>query len=298
MATAPLTSLAAGRGPGAVGVLVEVAVVTLALGANQLARWLTLDDLDVAVTNAHSLLRLEEALHLDWEHAAQDAVEATAWLGTVASWFYVWGYLPVVAGALVVLFVRRPRGYAFLRNALLAGGIAGLPTYVLYPLAPPRLTDLGYTDTVQATLVQDAARPAGIANEIAAMPSFHVGYLVIVSVVLWRVCRSRWLRAWCVAHPLVMCWVVLTTGNHWVLDLPAGLAVAFVGLAVARWVERRAAGPGLSSGRARSAPRAPARARSRQGYARRGAARGPAGRGRRARAAPARAAAWCPTAAP
>ena len=30
------------------------------------------------------------------------------------------------------------------------------------------------------------------------------------------------------------------TGNHWVLDLPAGLALALVGLAVAGWVERRA----------------------------------------------------------
>jgi hypothetical protein len=40
-----------------------------------------------------------------------------------------------------------------------------------------------------------------------------------------------------------MCWAVLATGNHWVLDLPAGLALAAVGLAVAGWIEART-GPG------------------------------------------------------
>lgn len=231
-----MSSLLVRRAPGMPGVVVEVGIVLVALLANLLARWLTLDDLDEAVANAHSLVALQERLGLDWEHAAQDSVRAVPWLGTFASWFYVVGYLPVVALALVVLFARRPRDYAFLRNALLAGGIAGLPVYVLWPLAPPRLTELGYTDTVAATVVDAAARPIGVANEIAAMPSFHLGYLVVVSAVVWRVSRTWWVRLWCVLHPLVMCWVVLATGNHWVLDLPAGLLLAVVGLGVAGWM--------------------------------------------------------------
>ena len=235
-----MTPLLVRRAPGVVGVLIELGVVGVALLVNVLVRWLTLDDVDVALAHAHSLLALQERLHLDWEHATQDAVESVPWLGSVASWFYVWGYLPVVALALVVLFVRAPRDYARLRNALLAAGIVGLPVYVLYPLAPPRLTDLGYSDTVASSLVEDAARPVGIANEIAAMPSFHVGYLVIVCAVVWGLARSPWVRAWCVLHPLAMCWVVLATGNHWVLDLPAGMLLAAVGLAVAAWVEARA----------------------------------------------------------
>lgn len=237
-----MTSLLLRRAAGVRGIAVELGVVLTALVANLLVRRLTLDDLDLAVAHAHSLLAFQQRLGLDWEHAAQDSVEAQPWLGALASWFYVAGYLPVVALALVALFVRRPSDYAFLRNALLAGGIVGLPVYVLYPLAPPRLTTLGYTDTVSSTLVQGAARPAGVANEIAAMPSFHVGYLVVVSAVVWRLARSPLPRTWCVLHPLVMCWVVLATGNHWVLDLPAGLVLAVVGLAVAGWIDRRARG--------------------------------------------------------
>ena len=236
-----MTSLLVRRAPGPRGVAIELAVVGVALAANLLARWFTLDDLGAAVSHAHALLALEQRTGLDWEHAAQDGVEGTSWLGTAASWFYVWGYLPVIIVALVVLFVRRPYDYAFLRNALLAGGIVGLPVYVLWPLAPPRLTELGYTDTIDASLVDSLARPVGIANEIGAMPSFHVGYLVVVSAVVWRLSGSVLVRTWCVLHPLVMCWVVLATGNHWVLDLPAGLVLAVVGLAVAQQVEARAA---------------------------------------------------------
>jgi hypothetical protein len=237
-----MTSLLHRRAPGLAGVLVEVGVVGVALLANVLVRRVTLDDLDVATAHARSLLEVEERLGLGWEHAAQRALSDWPWLGTFASWFYVWGYLPVIAGALVLLFVRRPGDYAVLRNALLAGGIAGLPVYVLWPLAPPRLTDLGYADTVAATVVDAAARPVGVANEIGAMPSFHVGYLVVVSVIVWRFSASRAVRAWCVLHPLLMCWVVLATGNHWVLDLPAGLLLAVVGLTVAWRIESRAAG--------------------------------------------------------
>ncbi len=241
MATSSLSgrsSLLLTRGPGLVGLLVEVGIVAVALVANLAVRWLTLDDLALAVSHAHDLLALEEAWGLDWEHAAQDAVRAVPWLGTFGAWFYVWGYLPVVALALVVLYLRHPPAYARLRNALLAGGLVGLAVYLLYPLAPPRLTDLGYADPIASSLVEPSARPVGIANEIAAMPSFHVGYLVVVSVVVLGVTDSVLVRAWCVLHPLLMAWVVVATGNHWVLDLPAGVAVAVLGLWVADRIAR------------------------------------------------------------
>ena len=131
-----------------------------------------------------------------------------------------------------------PTGYARLRNALLAGGVVGLAVYLLYPLAPPRLTDLGYADPIASSVVEPSARPVGIANEIAAMPSFHVGYIVVVAVVVFRPDRlgagARLVRA----PPAPDGWVVVATGNHWVLDLPAGVAIAVLGLWVADRIAR------------------------------------------------------------
>ena len=85
------------------------------------------------------------------------------------------------------------------RNAVPLGR-AGRPGRLsVYPLAPPWLTDLGYADPIASSLVEPSARPVGSADEIAAMPSFHVGYLVEVAVAVFGVIDSvtpapRWLR--------------------------------------------------------------------------------------------------------
>lgn len=226
----PPSSLLRSRGRGPRGVLVELALVGIALACNLLVRWYTLDDVDLATANARDLLALQETLGVDWERGVQDATLGVPWLSSFSSWFYVWGYLPVVVAGLVGLYVRRPVAYATLRNALLVSGAVGLPVYALYPVAPPRLTDPGYVDTVASSAVEAAARPVGVANEIAAVPSFHVAWLLVVAVVVFRVTRSVLVRTACVVHPVVMCFVVVATGNHWVLDLPAGAAITVVGL--------------------------------------------------------------------
>ena len=216
------------------GVPLELGFVLVAFVCNALVRWYTLDDESQAVANAHDLLALEEALGLDWEHTFQDATLAVPWLDHVTQWFYVWGYFPVLASVLVGLYVLRPAAYRLLRNALLASGAIGLLGYAFYPTAPPRLTQLGYVDTVASGALDVAARPVGVANEWGAIPSFHVGWLALAGYVVFRVTRSAVLRVLCVLVPVLMSYAILATGNHWVLDIPAGLAVALAGLLVAR----------------------------------------------------------------
>ena len=244
----PASSLLRSRGRGLGGVLVELALAVLALACNLVVRWYTLDDVDLATANARDLLALQETLGVDWERAVQDATLGVPWLGSFSSWFYVWGYLPVVVAGLVGLYVWRPVAYATLRNALLVSGAVGLPVYALYPVAPPRLTGPGYVDTVASSTVEAAARPVGVANEIAAVPSFHVAWLLVVAVVVFRVTRSVLVRIACVVHPAVMCFAVVVTGNHWVLDLPAGAAIAVVGLYGASRLARTRTSPAPAVG--------------------------------------------------
>lgn len=232
------------RGHGPTGLVVELGFVVVALVANLVVRWSTVDETDAAVAHARDVLDVQQTLGLDWERSVQDFALGAGGLGDLASGFYLWGYLPVVASALVGLYVARPAAYAYLRNALLAAGAVGLLCYAFYPTAPPRLAGLGYVDTVAASDDLDAAaRPVGLANELAAMPSFHIAWLVVVAVVVYRSTRSRLLRVACVVEPVLMSYAVVATGNHWVLDVPAGVALAVVGLWVAdrlarerRWV--------------------------------------------------------------
>lgn len=221
------------RGRGVRGLLVELGLVAVALALNLLVRWYTLDELGTALDHAHDVLGLERRLGLDWEHGVQDATLAVSGLSALADWFYVWGYFPVVVAGLVWLYATRPTTYAVLRNALLSSGAIGLLFYAFYPCAPPRLTDLGYTDTVASGALDGAARPLGVANELAAIPSFHIAWLVVLAVVVCRTTDSRLLRVLCVVHPVVMSYVIVATANHWVLDIPAGVALGLVGLFVA-----------------------------------------------------------------
>jgi hypothetical protein len=215
-------------------VLVQLGLVATALVVDVLVRWSTLDDVGKAVANARDVLALERSLGLDVERDVQRAVATLPAVDWFLTQLYVWGYLPVVLGALVWAYLTAAReDYLRLRDALLASGAVGMVVYATYPVAPPRMVP-GFVDTVTRSSLDAFAHPAGIANEIAAMPSFHVAWLVVIAAVTAPRLRSRTWRVACWAYPALMALAVVSTGNHWVLDVPAGVAVAVVGLVVAR----------------------------------------------------------------
>lgn len=236
--TSRVTATRAGPRSGVAGVALELGFVAAALLAYLLVRW-WVDGRDAeAVRNAERVLAWQEDLGLAWERSVQDAAARVDGLVPLLNQFYVWGYFPVVLGSLVWFYVRHRATYPTLRNALLASGAVGLLCYGLFPCAPPRLVPAGIADTMHGGALASVARPSLIANELGAMPSFHVGWLMLVCYLVHRVTRSALVRTWCVLHPLVMSYAVVATGNHWVLDIPAGALLPLVGLAGAGLVAR------------------------------------------------------------
>jgi hypothetical protein len=215
------------------GVLVELGLATIAVLAYLAVGHYTVDSTGQAMANAQHLIRLERSLGLDWEHAAQDATAAVPGLTGLVTQFYVWGYFPTLVPVVVWLYARHRDAYRPLRNALAASGVVGLVIYAVFPCAPPWIGGTGYTDTVAAGPFYDVARPGGITNHLGAIPSFHVGWVILVAIAVHRVARSRALRGVAIAWPLLMSYAVVATGNHWVLDVPSGAALAAAGLAIA-----------------------------------------------------------------
>ena len=213
----------------------ELALVTIAFGVDLLVRNHTVGADAAARAHALDVLGLEQRLGLDWEHGVQHFAESVPGLTTLSSWFYVVGYLPVLVVALVWLFLRHRPAYLELRTAMLASGAVGMFAYAFYPTAPPRLTGLGYADPVAVGLLDHAARPTGVADELAAMPSFHVGWLLVVALVVAGVVESAAARWAVLSLPFLMTFAILATGNHWVLDVPPGVLLALGGLVFARW---------------------------------------------------------------
>jgi hypothetical protein len=78
------------------------------------------------------------------------------------------------------------------------------------------------------------------------MPSLHIAWAVWCTIAVWRITERRWLRVLAVLYPCVTSLAVLATGNHFLLDIVAGLAAIALSVgiveAVTRWRERAAIG--------------------------------------------------------
>ena len=196
----------------------------------------------VAADHADRLVGIERALGMDVEMWLQGLVLPHGWLVTLANWVYIYGHWPVIIGTAAWLAWRRPETYRWLRTAMLVSGAVGVVVFVGFPVAPPRLMpDLGIADTVtQHSSAYRVLQPPSFVNQYAALPSLHVGWDLLVGLALFRATTSRVVRTLAVAAPVAMTLAVVVTGNHYVVDVLAGIAVAAFGALVAtRWQSHR-----------------------------------------------------------
>lgn len=112
--------------------------------------------------------------------------------------------------------------------------LVGLIGFWLYPVAPPRLLPGNdFVDTVvlfHTPFALADPKMASATNQFAAMPSLHCAWALWCGLTLFLVARNRYLRAFGIFYPLWTLFVVMGTGNHYLLDCLAGYAC--VGIAV------------------------------------------------------------------
>jgi hypothetical protein len=219
----------------------EAGLLALLYLGYSLARVFGDDDLATATANARDLLEIERALSLDAERWANEALHAVPGLALASSYWYASLHYLVTPVVLVWAYCRAPLRYRQVRNALVVGSSAGLVGFTLLPMAPPRMLP-GYVDTLATTAGSgwwgaDASAPkglGGLTNQLAAMPSLHVGWAVWCAWVVLLLSRNAVLRAVAVAYAAGTALVVVATANHYVLDAVAGVAVIALGVLAAR----------------------------------------------------------------
>lgn len=232
------------RRPGLRGLAFQVLLVALFALAYFGIRGITQGNEDTALHNAGRLVDLEHALGMAWEPAIQDAVIRHANLVALANWVYIYGHWPVIVTSLVILYLRCPPRYYLLRNAIVISGLLGMVVFALLPMAPPRFGVIDVVDTVsERSQGYRALQPPALTNPYAAMPSLHFGWNLLVGIVLWRTSPRRIVRVLAVLSPVAMAWAVITTGNHYVLDVVCGGVVALTGLLAALVLDRVRARP-------------------------------------------------------
>lgn len=184
------------------------------------------------------------------------------WWHVVVTGVYVSHFLvtPIIAA---FLWIRnRPRWISFTAHVV-GVAVLGVTTYILVPAAPPwyaaaegiippvkRLSGLGWDvvglDSAGSLLDQGQAK----VNLVAAIPSLHTAYAVLVLLFFWPV-LGRLGRVLLTCYPLLMGLILVYSGEHYVIDVVlgwvcAGIVAAIVAASVRIW--RRFRRDGASSG--------------------------------------------------
>lgn len=188
----------------------------------------------VAVRNGWDLLHTERWLHIDLEHSVNQWTSLHHVVSLAASYWYQFFHITVTLVVLVWCYWRRPGSYRRARNALVLTNVFGLAFFVLFPAAPPRfLPGAGFIDAVaQAGFGTSHGGPV-TADQYGAFPSLHLAWAVWTAVVAHRLTKNTWLSRLWLGYPLITASVVIATGNHYVLDVLAGVAIALLCLVIA-----------------------------------------------------------------
>jgi hypothetical protein len=232
----------------------EIALLMVAYAAWQLAASLTFGGLDGAVESGLRIARLEETLGWPSGAAMQAPVLGHEWLMRAADTYYASAHITVFIITLAWIFLRHRADWPFTRTTVFLTTAACL--LIQYkPVAPPRLIpELGVVDTAERTglSVYDAIPGA---NQYSAMPSVHIAWAAAVALLIIVIARTPW-RWLAVLHPLATTWVVVVTGNHYLMDAAVAVMLLAGACAVAlsipsqrpqrfvRYLERRSAAQG------------------------------------------------------
>jgi membrane-associated phospholipid phosphatase len=203
--------------------------------AYQLARGMADRDPTRAFANGWAVIDLEQRLTGLSELTLQGWTQSSRFLEELVSWTYWNSEFTVIGIALLWVYMRRNAAFTRFRNTILLANGLGLIGYVLLPTAPPRFfPSIGFSDTLDqfGGLNHGSGLIELAANPYAAMPSLHAADALIVGVILASVVRRPFWKAVWLIWPLWVAFAVMATGNHFWLDVLAGVALGAVALAI------------------------------------------------------------------
>jgi membrane-associated phospholipid phosphatase len=196
---------------------------------------------NVAYQHGREIVDIERGIHAFIEVDIQQWALHHGLVMDVANWMYVNSHFLITTTFLIWLYVMRNHAYYFVRNMFMIAMVFALVGYLLFPAAPPRFyPEWGFTDTVADYFGRGASQGAGVLyNPYAAMPSMHVAFALMVAVPAMRLFRRRVKVVWAL-YPLVVTFVVISTGNHFWLDAAVGALVAALSAVLATQTFARA----------------------------------------------------------
>jgi energy-converting hydrogenase Eha subunit A len=194
-----------------------------------------------AFDNARTLVAIELTTGLFFEQGLQAWAMGHRFLIDAANFIYVNSQFAVTTAVLIWLYLRHNERFYFVRNMFMCAMGLALIGYLFYPTAPPRFfPELGFIDTISYYV--DVHHDSGLVtlffNPYAAVPSMHVAFACMIGIPAAFVVRRGWAKALWFCYPLLITFVVVVTGNHWIVDAILGAMVAALSALAARRLAR------------------------------------------------------------
>lgn len=205
-------------------------------GVYEVVRGFGGENWSAALEHTDDIVALEQSLGLFVERAVQDAVTGITVVPALLGAAYVVLHFLGTAAAIVWVHRYHRHAYPLVRTTLIASTAIALVGYVLYPAVPPRLSELGFVDTVTHSTGLNLSSDllGGLYNPIAAVPSLHFGYSVIVGAAMFALASRRAIRIAGLLYPAAMLFIIVATGNHFLFDAAAGGLTVLLAWLVAR----------------------------------------------------------------
>jgi membrane-associated phospholipid phosphatase len=203
--------------------------------------------------DAMRIIDLERVLHVFVEPSIQAWALNKHWLMDLADWTYLNAHYIVTLGALVFIYLRRNDSFYFVRNMFMIAMAIALVGYAVYPTAPPRLMpEWGFTDSISQFLGTpvDYGPGKGLLNFYAAVPSMHVCFALMIGMPMTRLVKHWPAKVAWGLYPLLITFVVVATGNHYLTDEFLGGVTAVVSALMAQRLLARARPEAWAFGRA------------------------------------------------
>lgn len=222
----------------------EVVLLTIGWGLYALIQHDVPFRAEHAVGRGRTLLELEHSWHIDALHPLNRWLPHIRPLAVFANYYYVAMHFLVPIGVLLWLILRHVDRYRPERRVFVIMSLVGLAVFWFAPTAPPRLVPGAHViDTVarfHTIGAYDSGATKQAADEYASMPSLHFAWALWCATTMWRVARHPAVRYGWFLYPVLTGFDILATGNHFVLDIPAGAAALLLGYLIS-WASSRSA---------------------------------------------------------
>jgi len=193
---------------------------------------------DGALGRAQWIWHAERVAHLPSEATVQAFFLPHQLVIQFFNYYYASLHFPVLVGTMIWLFVRHRDRYPAARTTLVA--LTAICLLIqLIPVAPPRmLPSSGMVDTAIQYGQSVYSATAGFnPDQLSAMPSVHVGWAVLVAILIIGAARTRWRWLW-LLYPAATTLIVAVTANHFWADGIVAAALLLAVLAVQHLVTK------------------------------------------------------------